>query len=85
MAINTKIHTFLFVVLFVLLLVVNPDMVASTKVTNKLCERRSTTWSGFCGISKNCDRQCREWEKANKLIADVNKRKMNHEFEPYTN
>ncbi|GKD92536.1 putative gamma-thionin [Tanacetum coccineum] len=40
------------------------DMVASTKGTNKLCERRSTTWSGFCGVSKHCDQQCREWEKA---------------------
>nr|GEY97266.1 putative gamma-thionin [Tanacetum cinerariifolium] len=39
-------------------------MVASTKGTNKLCERRSTTWSGFCGVSKHCDQQCREWEKA---------------------
>ncbi|PWA72819.1 gamma-thionin [Artemisia annua] len=64
MAINTKLCTFLFVFLLVLLLVVNPDMVASKKVKNKLCERRSKTWSGFCGISKNCDRQCRNWEKA---------------------
>ncbi|PWA50220.1 gamma-thionin [Artemisia annua] len=40
------------------------DMVASKKVKNNLCSRRSKTWSGFCGFSKNCDRQCRNWEKA---------------------
>ncbi|CAM9002243.1 unnamed protein product [Rhodiola kirilowii] len=29
-----------------------------------LCERRSKTWTGFCGSSNSCDRQCRSWEKA---------------------
>ncbi|CAA0821478.1 Defensin-like protein 19 [Striga hermonthica] len=29
-----------------------------------LCSKMSQTWSGFCGISKHCDNQCRKWEKA---------------------
>ncbi|GKV42808.1 hypothetical protein SLEP1_g50176 [Rubroshorea leprosula] len=29
-----------------------------------LCQRRSPTWSGVCVNSNNCDRQCRNWEKA---------------------
>ncbi|XP_039170416.1 defensin-like protein 19 [Eucalyptus grandis] len=33
-------------------------------VEGKLCERRSKTWSGFCGNSGNCDRQCKNWEGA---------------------
>ncbi|GJU15293.1 gag-pol polyprotein [Tanacetum coccineum] len=62
MAKISKVHTFLFVFLVVFLLVVNPGMVAGTKKTNKVCERRSKTWSGYCGDSKHCDQQCREWE-----------------------
>eukprot|EP00261_Vitis_vinifera_P029964 XP_010664712.1 PREDICTED: defensin-like protein 19 [Vitis vinifera] len=30
----------------------------------KVCQRPSKTWSGFCGSSKNCDRQCKNWEGA---------------------
>ncbi|GMY28391.1 defensin-like protein 19 isoform X2 [Fagus crenata] len=33
-------------------------------VEGKVCERRSKTWSGFCGNSGNCNRQCRNWEGA---------------------
>ncbi|GKC86240.1 defensin-like protein 1 [Tanacetum coccineum] len=61
MAKISKVHTFLFVFL-VVSLVVNPGMVVGTKETNKVCERRSKTWSGYCGDSKHCDQQCREWE-----------------------
>ncbi|KAM0028871.1 putative knottin, scorpion toxin, defensin, plant, knottin, scorpion toxin-like superfamily [Helianthus debilis subsp. tardiflorus] len=39
-------------------------VVTAKKGTNKVCERRSKTWSGYCGDSKHCDQQCREWEGA---------------------
>ncbi|XP_062018892.1 defensin-like protein 19 [Rosa rugosa] len=29
-----------------------------------LVSKRSKTWSGFCGKSANCDKQCRTWETA---------------------
>ncbi|OMO74321.1 Knottin [Corchorus capsularis] len=28
------------------------------------CVKRSQTWSGVCGISSHCARQCKTWEKA---------------------
>ncbi|KAL4581286.1 hypothetical protein LXL04_017497 [Taraxacum kok-saghyz] len=61
---KTNVHTSLLVFIFVFLLAINLDMVVCTKDTNKLCQRRSKTWSGFCGDSKHCDQQCREWEGA---------------------
>ncbi|XP_011094081.1 defensin-like protein 1 [Sesamum indicum] len=30
----------------------------------KICQRMSKTWSGVCLNSGNCDRQCRNWERA---------------------
>ncbi|KAK6253699.1 hypothetical protein QUC31_015419 [Theobroma cacao] len=30
----------------------------------KLCQKRSKTWTGPCIKTKNCDHQCRKWEKA---------------------
>ncbi|KAJ4849902.1 hypothetical protein Tsubulata_037134 [Turnera subulata] len=30
----------------------------------RLCQKRSKTWSGFCGSSSNCNRQCKDWEDA---------------------
>ncbi|KAF8020503.1 hypothetical protein BT93_G1043 [Corymbia citriodora subsp. variegata] len=33
-------------------------------VKAKTCERRSKTWSGFCGDSNHCDQQCKNWEGA---------------------
>ncbi|PWA50221.1 gamma-thionin [Artemisia annua] len=39
-------------------------MVKGTKEPNKVCSRRSETWSGICGDSKHCDEQCRNWEGA---------------------
>ncbi|OMO75638.1 Knottin [Corchorus olitorius] len=30
----------------------------------KICEKRSQTWSGWCGNSSHCDRQCKNWENA---------------------
>ncbi|XVF36069.1 hypothetical protein REPUB_Repub19eG0026500 [Reevesia pubescens] len=33
-------------------------------VEAQICQRRSTTWSGFCGSSLLCNRQCRNLEGA---------------------
>ncbi|XP_022842067.1 defensin-like protein 1 [Olea europaea var. sylvestris] len=33
-------------------------------VEAKVCSRLSRTWSGICLNTGNCDRQCRNWEKA---------------------
>ncbi|KAG7024858.1 Defensin-like protein 19, partial [Cucurbita argyrosperma subsp. argyrosperma] len=33
-------------------------------VEAKVCERRSKTWSGWCGNTSHCDRQCKNWEGA---------------------
>ncbi|XWS14547.1 hypothetical protein CRYUN_Cryun35bG0019300 [Craigia yunnanensis] len=33
-------------------------------VEAQIYQRRSTTWSGFCGNSHHCNRQCRNWEGA---------------------
>ncbi|KAK6139729.1 hypothetical protein DH2020_026528 [Rehmannia glutinosa] len=30
----------------------------------KICGKMSKTWSGMCVNSGNCDRQCKNWEKA---------------------
>nr|XP_043627246.1 defensin-like protein 1 [Erigeron canadensis] len=64
MAKNTKVNTYMYVFLFVFLLLVHSDPVVGMKETNGLCRRRSKTWSGYCGDSKHCDQQCRDWEKA---------------------
>ncbi|KVI01996.1 Gamma thionin [Cynara cardunculus var. scolymus] len=47
-----------------MLLKVIADMVVGMKGIEKVCRRRSKTWSGYCGDSKHCDQQCREWEGA---------------------
>ncbi|KAL8209170.1 hypothetical protein R6Q57_008582 [Mikania cordata] len=33
-------------------------------VNGELCEKASKTWSGYCGITQHCDRQCKSWEGA---------------------
>ncbi|GMN35575.1 hypothetical protein TIFTF001_005390 [Ficus carica] len=48
-------------VLFLLSLLISTEM---TTVEGKLCQRRSQTWTGVCVNSGNCNRQCRNWEKA---------------------
>ncbi|KAI3460338.1 hypothetical protein Pfo_017001 [Paulownia fortunei] len=57
------VHWLLFIVLhlFILFLILNNELML---VESGLCERRSKTWAGFCGISSNCDNQCRNWEHA---------------------
>ncbi|XP_068312686.1 defensin-like protein 19 [Pyrus communis] len=30
----------------------------------RICQRRSKTWSGFCANTGNCNSQCRNWEGA---------------------
>ncbi|KAL5558001.1 hypothetical protein UlMin_034212 [Ulmus minor] len=47
--------------LFLFFLIVSTEM---QMVEGKVSERRSKTWSGFCGNSGNCNRQCRNWEGA---------------------
>ncbi|KAJ9551708.1 hypothetical protein OSB04_015753 [Centaurea solstitialis] len=64
MAKNTKTYTVLLVFLFLFFLGVHSDMVVGEKTIDKTCERRSKTWTGYCGDSKHCDQQCREWEGA---------------------
>ncbi|EEF52608.1 defensin-like protein 19 [Ricinus communis] len=57
-----KLHfpTLLCLFIFLFLLVSTEMQVTQAKV----CQRRSKTWSGFCGSTKNCDRQCKNWEGA---------------------
>ncbi|PWA97088.1 knottin, scorpion toxin-like protein [Artemisia annua] len=33
-------------------------------VRAELCEKASLTWSGNCGNTQHCDRQCQSWEGA---------------------
>ncbi|KAG7592294.1 Knottin scorpion toxin-like superfamily [Arabidopsis thaliana x Arabidopsis arenosa] len=42
-------------------------LIASTEmmaVEGRICERRSKTWTGFCGNTRGCDSQCKSWERA---------------------
>ncbi|TQD81942.1 hypothetical protein C1H46_032489 [Malus baccata] len=50
-------------IVFVFLLI----LLASTEVAmleERICQRRSKTWSGFCANRGNCNRQCTNWEGA---------------------
>ncbi|XP_012071904.1 defensin-like protein 19 [Jatropha curcas] len=49
-----------FLIIFLFLLVSKEMAVTEAK----LCQRRSKTWSGFCGDPGKCNRQCRNWEGA---------------------
>ncbi|KAJ7957773.1 Defensin [Quillaja saponaria] len=49
------------VFLFLYLLIASHEI---ARAEAGICQRRSKTWSGFCGNSGNCDRQCRNWEGA---------------------
>ncbi|CAF2257103.1 unnamed protein product [Brassica napus] len=33
-------------------------------VEGRVCQRRSKTWTGFCGNTRGCDSQCKRWERA---------------------
>lgn len=35
-----------------------------TGVDGKICEKPSLTWSGKCGNTQHCDKQCQSWEGA---------------------
>ncbi|PSS19141.1 Defensin-like protein [Actinidia chinensis var. chinensis] len=59
MAKNTNSTKFFLAFLMLFLLLANSEF-----ATAKLCQRRSETWSGPCGSTDNCDRQCRKWEHA---------------------
>ncbi|KAG8389928.1 hypothetical protein BUALT_Bualt01G0029900 [Buddleja alternifolia] len=55
-------HRLFVLVIFILLLVL---LTGEIKVAeSRLCQRRSKTWTGFCGSSSNCDNQCKSWEHA---------------------
>ncbi|XP_038716010.1 defensin-like protein 1 [Tripterygium wilfordii] len=53
-------YAIFFLSLFLLLLI-SAEM-PTTEAGN--CEKRSTTWSGPCLNTGNCDRQCKDWEHA---------------------
>ncbi|KAG2250671.1 hypothetical protein Bca52824_080807 [Brassica carinata] len=33
-------------------------------VEGRVCQRRSQTWTGFCGNTRGCDIQFKRWERA---------------------
>ncbi|KAK1560473.1 hypothetical protein Q3G72_027028 [Acer saccharum] len=35
-----------------------------TRVEANVCEKPSQTWSGNCGNTGHCDKQCKDWEHA---------------------
>ncbi|XWS67882.1 hypothetical protein CRYUN_Cryun04dG0042900 [Craigia yunnanensis] len=51
-----------FLALFLIIILLANQGVPAVEA--KLCSKRSKTWSGVCVKSKNCDNQCRKWEKA---------------------
>ncbi|XP_065847924.1 defensin-like protein 19 [Euphorbia lathyris] len=55
-----KLHSYTLLFLFLFLLFSTEMAVTNAKV----CQKRSKTWTGFCGSSNNCNRQCRNWEGA---------------------
>ncbi|EOX97973.1 Defensin-like protein, putative [Theobroma cacao] len=50
-----------FALFFIVVLLANQEMPVAEA---KLCQKRSKTWTGPCIKTKNCDHQCRKWEKA---------------------
>ncbi|XP_021287198.1 defensin-like protein 19 [Herrania umbratica] len=50
-----------FALFFIIILLANREMPVAEA---KLCQKRSKTWTGACIKTKNCDRQCKKWEKA---------------------
>ncbi|EYU32771.1 hypothetical protein MIMGU_mgv11b019564mg [Erythranthe guttata] len=55
-----RLSSVILIVLLLFIMLNNEVMV----VESRLCERRSKTWTGFCGSSNNCNNQCRNWERA---------------------
>ncbi|KAI9180360.1 hypothetical protein LWI28_003974 [Acer negundo] len=56
-------RTHYFAILFVLVLIAIPEMMM-TRVEANICEKPSQTWSGNCGNTGHCDKQCKDWEHA---------------------
>ncbi|XP_057493709.1 defensin-like protein 19, partial [Actinidia eriantha] len=50
--------------MLILCLMISLILSSEMQVVEALCEKRSKTWSGWCGNSSHCDKQCREWEHA---------------------
>nr|QKN84104.1 defensin-like protein 1 [Panax ginseng] len=61
MAIKFSPTTFITVSLIFFLLANTEGIIG---VEGKLCEKASLTWSGKCGNTQNCDKQCQNWESA---------------------
>ncbi|KAK3195462.1 hypothetical protein Dsin_026772 [Dipteronia sinensis] len=55
-------NTQYFAILFVIVLIAIPVMM--TRVEANVCEKPSLTWSGNCGNTGHCDKQCKDWEHA---------------------
>ncbi|XP_050213885.1 defensin-like protein 19 [Mercurialis annua] len=55
---QNSILLYLFIFLF---LIVSTEMQGTNA---EVCERRSKTWTGFCGSSSSCNRQCKSREGA---------------------
>ncbi|OMO75640.1 Knottin [Corchorus olitorius] len=51
----------LFALFFIVILLANQEIPVAEA---KLCQKRSKTWTGICIKTKNCDNQCKKWEKA---------------------
>ncbi|CAL5195488.1 unnamed protein product [Lathyrus oleraceus] len=57
-AANSKFFTIFMLICLALLLF------STSEVEAKVCEKRSKTWSGFCGKTRNCKKQCINVENA---------------------
>ncbi|KAH0977132.1 hypothetical protein GBA52_026851 [Prunus armeniaca] len=51
-------------ILIAFLLIVSLVVPTAEGVICPLESKRSKTWSGVCVQSKNCDKQCKTWERA---------------------
>ncbi|KAL5788674.1 hypothetical protein ACOSP7_005623 [Xanthoceras sorbifolium] len=61
MAAKTLKSIHFFAIFFVFVLIASSEMMA---MEAKVCEKASQTWSGKCGETTHCDKQCKEWEDA---------------------
>ncbi|KAL6209468.1 hypothetical protein ACLB2K_020410 [Fragaria x ananassa] len=52
------------VALLVVFLLIASMTMPSAEGACPLVQKRSRTWSGFCGSSDHCNNQCKTWESA---------------------
>ncbi|WOH13777.1 hypothetical protein DCAR_0933288 [Daucus carota subsp. sativus] len=62
MAKNSTSPVSLFAISLIFFLLANSGSI--TEVDGKVCEKPSLTWSGKCGNTQHCDKQCQDWEGA---------------------